>query len=259
MGKSRVFWGGALVIISTLLIAPSHHITNQLPVRILPLGDSITQGGITDREEYTYRFPLQQLLLDAEVQFDFIGSVHTGLQPEAKWPDVAPGVPFDPDHEGHYGWKTAEVRDRLKESLQLYEPPDIVLVHLGTNDQNAAKGAKNEVEEKRLLTQAIVQPLEDIIQMLRVRNSKVVILVGHLMFDSEQARQIRLLVEAMANRLSTPDSPVVTVHHYRGFIVKPGPGSDTFDWAHPNPQGQAKMAIAWFEIMKPYLHSKNPK
>jgi lysophospholipase L1-like esterase len=30
-------------------------------------------------------------------------------------------------------------------------------------------------------------------------------------------------------------------------------GADTFDWAHPNPQGQKKMADRWYEAMKPFL------
>ena len=29
--------------------------------------------------------------------------------------------------------------------------------------------------------------------------------------------------------------------------------SDTFDWAHPSPQGERKMAAAWLAAMKPYL------
>jgi len=31
------------------------------------------------------------------------------------------------------------------------------------------------------------------------------------------------------------------------------PQSDTFDWAHPNPQGQMKMAKAWFNALTPFL------
>lgn len=227
------------------------------PVRILPLGDSITQGGRSDREEYTYRLPLQRLLVNAGVNFDFIGSLNTGLERGARWPNVAPGVRFDPDHEGHYGWRTAEVRDQLQAWLQFYSPPNIALIHLGTNDQNAADRATSEAEANRLLTGAIVEPLKDIIRMLRARNPRIVILVGHLNFDHEAAQAIRRLVEAMAARLSTQDSPIVTVHHYRGFIAAPGAGSDTFDWLHPTPRGQEKMAIAWFNAMKPYLRSSN--
>lgn len=93
--------------------------------------------------------------------------------------------------------------------------------------------------------------------MLRARNPHVVVLVGHLSFNIGAALQIRPLVEAMANRLSTAGSPVVTVADYKGWIATPeNPATDTFDWSHPNPQGQKKMATKWFAAMKPYLTRK---
>ena len=212
-------------------------------VHILPLGDSITQGGRTDRPEYTYRLPLFQKLTDAGVDFDFIGSLDTGLHRNFKWPDYE-GIPFDRDHEGHYGWKTAKVRDNLAEWMKTYPAPaDIVLIHLGTNDQGADDHA-----------QAVAEPLRDIIQMLREANPRVVVLVGHLNFNGGAALKIRPLVEQMAREMNTDQSPVVTVNHYEGWTARPdAPDTDTFDWAHPNPQGQEKMAEKWFAAMKPYL------
>jgi lysophospholipase L1-like esterase len=216
------------------------------PVRILPLGDSITQGGRADREEYTYRLPLAHLLADAGAAFDFIGSLTNGLNPQAAWPEHK-GVPFDRDHEGHYGWKTAAVRDHLAEWMPKWGgAPDIVLVHLGTNDQSPED-----------YDATIVQPLKAIIGMLREQNPQVVVLVGHLNFNGGAALKIRPLVETMAAELSTPTSPVATVHHYKGWHERPeDPETDTFDWAHPNPQGQRKMAQNWFDAMRPYLMSE---
>lgn len=213
------------------------------PVHILPLGDSITQGGRTDREEYSYRYPLFCMLKEKGVDFDFIGSLKTGLHKNFKWPDCD-GEPFDLDHEGHYGWKTAAVRDKLAGWMEGYPaPPDIALIHLGTNDQKA--------EDHKA---AIVEPLKDIIAMLRKANPKVVVLVGHLNFNGGAALKIRPLVEEMAKEVSTEESPVVTVHIYKGWNEKPDhPETDTFDWAHPNPRGQKKMAAKWLEAMEPFL------
>ena len=212
-------------------------------IRILPLGDSITQGGRGDREEWTYRHPLFGLLTDAGVNFDFIGSLKTGLDPKAKWPDYK-GKAFDVDHEGHYGWKTAAVRDKLAEWMKTYPAPaDIVLIHLGTNDQDAPDHAK-----------AVVEPLRKMIAMLREKNPKVVVLLAHLNFNGGAALKIRPLVEALANEVSTEASPVATVAMYEGWKEDPtDPAADTFDWAHPNPQGQRKLAEKWFAAMKPYL------
>jgi lysophospholipase L1-like esterase len=215
----------------------------QRPVRLLPLGDSITQGGRRDREEYTYRYPLFCMLTEAGVDFDFIGSMQRGLHADATWPDCH-GVPFDPDHEGHYGWKTARVREELAGWMETYPaPPDIALIHLGTNDQKA--------QDRR---ETIIEPLRGIIGILREANPNVVVLVGHLNFNGGAALKIRPLVEEMAAEMSTERSPVITVHHYRGWIEHPRiEDTDTFDWAHPNPKGQRKMAAGWFQAMKPYL------
>jgi lysophospholipase L1-like esterase len=238
MFASLFLWAGC-----ASMVVPTN--TPLLPIRILPLGDSITQGGRADREEYTYRLPLQRMLHEAGVGYDFVGSLQAGLQEDANWPDVAPGVPFDPDHEGHYGWQTAAVRDELAGWLPQYASPDIALIHLGTNDQDASD-----------YTIAIIHPLEEIIALLRARNPKVIVLVGHLNFRNATAQTIRAQIEDMAERLNTDASPVITVHHYRDWVAEPGAGSDTFDWAHPNPQGQEKMALAWFEAMKAYLPIK---
>ncbi len=106
------------------------------PIRILCIGDSITQGGKSDRQEYTYRWSLFCMLKDAGVTFDFIGTRQTGLHTDATWPDYN-GEVFDLHHEGYYGAKTAEVRDALKENLSVLDAPDIALIHLGTNDQKS--------------------------------------------------------------------------------------------------------------------------
>ncbi|HEX8311979.1 MAG TPA: GDSL-type esterase/lipase family protein [Chthoniobacteraceae bacterium] len=215
------------------------------PLRILPIGDSITHGGKRNVEEFTYRLPLQQLLKEAGIAFDFIGTRNKGLDEDAKWPDVS-GAPFDPDHEGYYGWKTAAVRDKLRENLPKLPPPDFALIHLGTNDQ-----------DNKDRTGAVVQPLEEMVGLLRKQNPRVAVLIGHLNFQSGTAAEIRTLVDAMAERLNTKESPVVTVHHYRGWKENPkDEGTDTFDWAHPNRQGQKKMADAWFAAMKPLLKTK---
>jgi len=229
-----------LVTLVVFLLAANLHAAE--PLRILCIGDSITQGGKKDRDEWTYRLPLQEMLREAGVSFDFIGSRQQGLQPEAKWPDVK-GQPFDPDHEGYYGAKTARVLDKLKVTLPTLTAPDIALIHLGTNDQKS---------DDHVAT--IVKPLEEIVAMLRAKNPKVRVLIGHLNFNGGAALKIRPLIEDMTQRLSNADSPIVTVHHYRDWKENPkAEGTDTFDWAHPNPEGQRKMAAAWFAAMKSLL------
>jgi lysophospholipase L1-like esterase len=228
-------------VVSTEAAVPAA--TASAPIRILPLGDSITQGGRQGRPEYSYRYPLYYRLKDAGYNASFVGSLTTGLNPEFVWP-ARSGVPFDPHHEGHYGWKTAAVRDHLREWIQTYTAaPDIALIHLGTNDQNEPDYEK-----------AVAQPLKEIIAMLREKNPHIIVLVAHLDFNGGAALKIRPVVEQMAQEISTPDSPVKTVAMYEGWHENPAdPDTDTFDWAHPNEQGQKKMAEKWFGAMQPYL------
>lgn len=141
---------------------------------ILPVGDSITQGGKKDRKEYTYRLPLQMILNQHGINYDFIGSQQEGLHDDFDWPDIQDNVPFDPDHLNFNG--------------------------------------------------------------------------------GGPAMQIREVVEQVATDLHTPESPVITEHHYENWHENPEHTySDTYDWAHPNLKGQEKMAMKWFESMRPFL------
>jgi lysophospholipase L1-like esterase len=233
----------SLALLCSALVAGVLSVAQAKPIVIVPIGDSITQGGRADRAEYTYRYPLFWKLKEAGYDVDFVGSLKSGLQPDAKWPDKN-GVAFDPDHEGHYGWKTKAVRDNLAQwSASWAAPPDVALIHLGTNDQDTKD-----------INADIVQPLRDMVTFLRSKNPRVAVLIGHLNFNGGRAVEIRPLVDAMAQEVSTKDSPVMTVATYEGWVENPDmPGTDTFDWAHPNEQGQAKMADKWFAAMKPLL------
>jgi lysophospholipase L1-like esterase len=220
-------------------------VQSSTPIRIVCIGDSITQGGKRDRKEYTYRWPLFQMLVDGGIPFNFIGSLKGGLHADAKWPTEYKGVPFDPDHEGVYGIKTIGALERLPEAMEKWTAtPDIALIHLGTNDQSA----KN-------YDQAVKDPLRQIIRLLRMQNPNIVILLGHLMFnDSPGAFRIMASVSELRKEMDTQESPVRIVQHYQGWNEQPQLiNSDTFDWAHPNPTGQRKMAKKWMEAMQPWL------
>lgn len=217
--------------------------TQARQIRIVCIGDSITQGGIADREEYSYRYPLYYLLRDEGYPVDFIGSQQRGLQQDATWPD-RDGVPFDQDHEGVYGIRTRGALNRLPAAIEKWPaPPDIALIHLGTNDQN------DEDTET-----AIVKPLTEIIALVRETNPQVVIFVAHIHFNSEMHQRIRMQVQALMEQLDSPQSPVTAIRSWEDFNADPNhPQTDTFDWAHPNPAGQLKYAQKWFAAMKPTL------
>jgi lysophospholipase L1-like esterase len=244
---------GVLVVITGILFADPP-VVNADTVHILPLGDSITQGGRKDRKEYSFRYPLFYLLKDAKYDFDFVGSLTTGLNPEFTWPDKG-GIPFDPHHEGHYGVPTEWLRDRLREFMKSWSAaPDIVIINSSGNDMGAKYFHKDGTPTENF-DKDVVQPYRDMIAMLREKNPHVVVLIGKLQWKGGPAGKINSEMELLARTLGTGDSPIAAVDDFKGWGVAPDGGEepDTFDGAHPNEKGQAKLAANWFEALKPYL------
>jgi lysophospholipase L1-like esterase len=56
----------------------------------------------------------------------------------------------------------------------------------------------------------------------------------------------------MAQELSQPRSPIITIPLYLGWDTK----GDTFEGAHPNIKGQNKMAAAIFSELEPLIQTK---
>ena len=222
-------------------------------VRILPLGNSITQGEGRARPIYpatprdSYRRPLWQKLAAESCAVDFVGSSTTNFQGPAPNPD------FDLDHEGHWGWRVDEILDgnpdaeagsgsgRLSEWLDGYTP-DIALVHLGSNDVFQGQSNASTIDE-----------LNDVINQLRVDNPSVTILLAQLIpADSPFNDEITALnrdIATLANDKSIESSPVIIVDQNTGFNAI----TDTYDNVHPNAVGEEKMAQAWFAALLPLL------
>ena len=94
------------------------------PWRIMPLGDSITQG---DCERASYRRPLWLRLKEAGLEVDFVGSLrrnHRGGPPVED---------FDVDHEGHWGWRADQVLREIDGWARAAQA-DVALMLLGVND-----------------------------------------------------------------------------------------------------------------------------
>lgn len=237
---SAVFLPMSRILFFLFLLGPLSLVAepNQ-PIRILCIGDSITQGGFSGREEWTYRYPLVRELTEKGIAFRMLGTRTRGFHDNVTWPRIQ-GQPFPNYHEGYYGYRTAQVRDELRRNLPRLDPPDVALIHLGTNDQRA-----------RHPEAAIVDPLREIIVLLRERNPEVTILIGHLLFNEGPALGIRRHLDGLAEEMDTTESRVVTVPHYRNWIADPrSRRTHTFDWLHPNPAGQEKMARAWLESLR---------
>jgi lysophospholipase L1-like esterase len=100
------------------------------PIKIMPLGDSITQGSAVSATfaDGGYRCPLYFLLQQGNVQFSYAGDSDS-LEPGTvtACPDVS--------WEGHGGYDTASIQGWADADASIETSlPDIVLLLAGTND-----------------------------------------------------------------------------------------------------------------------------
>ncbi len=102
-------------------------------IRIMPLGDSITQGVHGSTDNAGYRNDLAELLDSQGFDYDFVGTKRDGSG-------------FDRDHEGHSGVRADELLAELNSYLNS-NPPDLILLHIGTNDISALQTPETTVDE----------------------------------------------------------------------------------------------------------------
>lgn len=201
------------------------------PIKIMPLGDSITQG-VTNQN--SYRRLLWFDLLNAGYNVDFVGSIRWTTE------GITPPTPdFDLDNEGYGGWTSQQILDNI-DGIATNNRPDIVLLHIGTNDLNINK-----------TPQSIIDNINRTIQKLRQSNPNVKVLLAQIIPDGNPDRspQLNSLIPTLASQISTSQSPVIVVDQYSDF----NGSSDTLDTYHPNNTGELKMATRWFNALKTVL------
>jgi hypothetical protein len=199
-------------------------------VRIWPLGDSITGG----YEDYgSYRRNLWMMLRAVGHRVEFVGTITQYYEGEPE------DLDFDASHDGHWAWRTDEILEKA-DTWAMKLKPDMVLIHLGTNDRFNGRTIGD-----------IVADLRELITKIRVANPSATFLVAQIIPNASSGGDLVALnreIEKLA-ALSTEGSPVVIVDQYSGFVVE----TDTWDGLHPNQAGSEKMAVRWFEAVNKNL------
>ncbi|WP_299703310.1 SGNH/GDSL hydrolase family protein [uncultured Pontibacter sp.] len=216
------------------------------PLKIMPLGNSITQGNM---QHVSYRYPLWKKLLDADVNFEFVGS-HTENDGGAPSFNPYKGQTFSNRNEGHWGWSTDEVlngkdgKGNLSQWLQGYSP-DIVLMHLGTNDMFRNQDIEQTIGE-----------IETVINTIAEKSPGVTIFIAKLIpahlqkVGPDAVRNIENLnqrIEQFVKEQSSNGPPIILVDQNTGFDATEG--VDTYDGVHPNGSGMEKMSQRWFDAI----------
>jgi lysophospholipase L1-like esterase len=196
-------------------------------VKIMPVGDSITRGWYGSSGHWGYRKPLYNNLTNGNYDFNFVGSLADGNFP-------------DPQHEGHDGWKADDILSHLAVWLNTQQP-DVVLLHIGTND--IRDGDQNAAEVNAIL---------DVVDNYEDANNKHVTVILALIINrtdsnqkSQATTQFNIDVNNMAqDRIANGDDIIVVdMEHALNYP------NDMYDIVHPNDTGYAKMADVWYNAL----------
>ena len=203
------------------------------PVRIMPLGDSITSGCCTDTDvEGGYRIELYRLLVNAGYNVDFLGTVRD------PHPHASLG---DPDHEGHGGYFIHHIDAGIERWLGAVGDPDVILLLIGTNDYH-----------NRYDTDHAIDRLDSLIAHLAALRPYAKIIVANLL--------VRTDLPAVDLAIQTTFNPRVPEIVARQALLGTdvsfldmrsccGPGDLASDRLHPSLTGFRKIGQAWFEAV----------
>ena len=193
-------------------------------ITILPLGDSITQGG----GSFTcYRQILVPELEKRQANVRFVG----------------PNQDKTSAHAG-YGGKNAKYLRSIVRDVYTQFPADVVLLHAGHNCFSEDKPVAGLVEDT-----------EAIIATIRSLNPQVTILLAQVIPAGKLPKydylpELNQQLAVLAKRLASETSPLILVNQAEGFDWK----TDTVaDHVHPNAAGAQKMADKWLAALLPLL------
>jgi Cellulose binding domain/GDSL-like Lipase/Acylhydrolase family len=223
-------------LVATMALAATQPVISAAaaPVRIMPLGDSITAGPGCWRA-----YLWDRLQKTGYTDIDFVGTQ----------PGGGCSVPFDGDHEGHGGYAATGIADQNQLPPWLAAArPDIVLMHLGTNDM---WGNFRPID-------SVIAAYSKLVDQMRANNPDMKILVAKIipMACPECTHVVALnnAIPAWAAAKTTSRSPITVVDQWTGFDTT----TDTGDGVHPNDAGFRKMADRWYPAVTAALGRPSP-
>ena len=184
------------------------------PTRIMPLGDSLTNGY---RVPGGYRLPVYDGLNEAGWSFDFVGSLAGSVE----------GLP-DNDHEGHNTYVIDELVPVAAEMVPRYDP-DIVLLLIGTNDVVSRDDLESAPER-----------LAGLLTLLEGRE----VLVGTLPPVGNETAENNIQVYNAAIIAVVEDAGMTVVDHHAVMT-----NEMLVDAVHPDAEGYEAMAGQWLAAL----------
>ncbi|WP_204052336.1 SGNH/GDSL hydrolase family protein, partial [Microbispora siamensis] len=190
----------------------------QRNLRIMALGDSITYGAGSSNGG-GYRPTLSTMLREDGATVTFVGSQHSGPAPDA--------------HEGHSGWTISQIAGITDSAMATYRP-NVVLLHIGTNDMNNNDNPDGAPAR-----------LGSLIDQIFRADPKVTLLVSTIVPSNWGPTQERILRFNKAIRSEIGARWVAGKHVYM-VNMNPVTLTDLADLLHPNDSGYLKMAALFY-------------
>ncbi|MEU4570188.1 cellulose binding domain-containing protein [Micromonospora sp. NPDC023956] len=189
-------------------------------VRVMPLGDSITDGFNVPGG---YRIDLWQKLVADGHRIDFVGSQFNG-----------PASLADHDHEGHSGWTIAQIDANVVNWLRA-TTPRTVLLHIGTNDMYGdTSGAPSR--------------LSALIDRITTTAPNADVFVATIIPRADRDAQVRAYNATIPGIVQSKAAAGRRVHLVDMFSALTL--GDLADGVHPNATGYRKMAAVWHTALR---------
>lgn len=237
-------------------------------LKIMPLGDSVTRGGTLSTSSHGaagYRRPLINLLkglgytftFDGGYDIDFIGTQLSGNR----------DLFFDREHNGFSGFQIHNPESlvvslyQILESLLTANPPDAILLHVGTNDPRANDNSANMVNE-----------LNNFLDLIYSFDSDIYVILAKIINRGNPDPQSNLQdtvsayndkIQTMADDRISQGDKLLVVDMETGAGINydidssfPFTSGDMTDNLHPNDIGYDKMAAVWFDGLVELLTPK---
>lgn len=205
------------------------------PVRVLAVGDSITQG---HAGEYTWRRFAWQEWRRQGVAIDMVGPRRAPyVAPDVVGPATYADAGFDQDHAGIWGARVSYLPAHDVGALVTEHQPDVLVLALGTND----------LVWLSVAPETVVQALDWRIYAARLARPGIDVVLPEVVAPrTEVTAQHNALLRRLAADRDTPDMRVTVANTSSGFVPGTGRdrGGDTYDPLHPDSVGQAKYGAA---------------
>ncbi len=208
-------------------------------IKIMPLGDSITRGVMnlnpTDNDS-GYRVDLDRLLDNAGVNFDFVGRLNNPIS----------GATFDANHEGHNGQRADQLLAQMNTILNT-NVPDIVLLHIGTNDVSNGDANSSTILE-----------ISQIVDAIKNKNANTKIILASLVprvddpSKDDNTTALNALIEDLVQSKRGAGVKIWYAGMNEIFKANANFATEYFtapDGVHPNDAGYGVMAQVWLDLI----------